>query len=117
MSTNERVAVERRGPSVRGSPPPVPAASTQLMANLRDLVDARLDSVLGDVESYAGLRAPETATLLLQLRALTLRGGKRLRSTLIMAGAETVAPWQEHRRAVVDAGAAIELFQSYLLLQ
>src|SRR5437870_3863262 len=104
MATSE-LAGETGIPSPRRSRPTAPETSAQVIANLRRLVDARLDAALGDVESYAGHHAPETATMLDQLRALTLRGGKRLRSTLIMAGVETVAPWQEYRQAVIDAGA------------
>jgi geranylgeranyl diphosphate synthase type I len=117
MQTNELAGEGRPGRSLPVSSFAAPETSSQVLANLRRLVDARLDSALGDVESYADAHAPETATLLTQLRALTLRGGKRLRSVLIMAGVETVAPWQEHHHAVIDAAAAIELFQSYLLLQ
>ncbi len=85
-------------------------------ADVRAHVDARLDRFLLDAQSYARAEAPGALALVDQIRALTMRGGKRVRAVLIAAGVECVAPWSQHAGAVADLGAAMEILQSYLLI-
>jgi geranylgeranyl diphosphate synthase type I len=86
-------------------------------AILKPRVEARLRSLLAEMEAYAVTsEAAEVHSPLAQLRAVTLRGGRRLRSGLLLAAVEAVTSWREHETAVVDAAAALEMFQSYLLI-
>ena len=87
------------------------------MPRLRRLVEERLEAAFAEVETHAELRAPQALPILLQLRDVTLRGGKRLRAGLIMAefsGGDAMGKADDE--AVVDVAAALELFQSYLLI-
>jgi len=85
------------------------------LVELRRLVDHRLASLLdAKLELTRGL-APVSGCMVEALRDLTFRGGKRLRPALLVAGylavedAADLAP-------VIDAAAAAELFQSFLLI-
>ncbi len=83
---------------------------------LRARLDARLAEVFDAVDAADGARAPEILPITAQLRALTLRGGKRLRPMLVMAAVECAAPWEEVAAAVVEVSTAIELLHTYMLV-
>jgi geranylgeranyl diphosphate synthase type I len=82
-------------------------------------VDARLDDFFAKKLAYADALSPRAQELVGAVVELTMRGGKRLRPQLIYAGfrattaRETAHDWD----AVASLGAAIELLQSYLLMQ
>ncbi len=59
--------------------------------------------------------APEAVMLHEAIRALTMRGGKRLRPAVLYAAYRSVSP-SGGLGDVVDAGAGLELLQSYLLI-
>jgi geranylgeranyl diphosphate synthase type I len=78
----------------------------QVEARLRPWLDARIVEARG--------RGPEVGLVADAVRQLTLRGGKRLRAVLLAAAYEA-CEGQGGAGAVASAGAALELFQTYLL--
>jgi geranylgeranyl diphosphate synthase type I len=88
-----------------------------LLAAVRPAIEARLDALFrAKLASVGGRHGPEIAALVDASRDLTLRGGKRYRAALLVAaygGVDPDAPlepaWQ--------GGVAIELLQTYLLIQ
>lgn len=101
--------------AARGDGPAVLSEGIQWMVELRRLVDHRLEVLLdGKCETTRRL-APGAECMVEAIRDLTFRGGKRLRPALLVAGylavedAADLAP-------VLDAAAAAELFQSFLLI-
>jgi len=90
----------------------------QWMAEVRLRVDARLESYLaGKRESAAALSA-DSAELVEAIRVLTMRGGKRLRPAVLFAafGAVRSDDDADDVGPTVDAAAALEVLQSYLLI-
>ncbi|MBX3269817.1 MAG: polyprenyl synthetase family protein [Sandaracinaceae bacterium] len=85
------------------------------LSEVRAAVDERLESYFEDKRQRTRALAPEAVELLDAIRALTMRGGKRLRPALLHAAFEAVAPGRDHARTL-DACAALELLQSYLLI-
>ena len=82
-------------------------------------VEARLDEFFSEVEASPPSPLFEThagTILLAQVRNLTLRGGKRIRAALLVAGAALFDADAEETPAVIDAAAAMELCQTYLLI-
>ncbi|MCU0663097.1 MAG: polyprenyl synthetase family protein [Myxococcota bacterium] len=51
-----------------------------------------------------------------EVRSLTLRGGKRVRSALLIHGGGLFVPAPEQRKAVMDAACALELLQTHFLI-
>lgn len=84
------------------------------VARTRQQVEARLRVWLDAHVAEAGARGPEAGLVADALRALTLRGGKRLRAVLLAATYEACGG-EGGGEAVAPAGAALELFQTYLL--
>jgi len=100
------------------SPDPVPAFES-LLADTRRRVDAELARLLAATDARhaarAGIPAEPTASMLAAFGDLTLRGGKRLRATLVRIGFEGAGG--EPREAGISIGAGFELLQSYFLAQ
>ncbi len=82
---------------------------------VRGLVERRLRDFLATKRAEASEHAPEAGELVDAIERLTLRGGKRFRPALLTASYLAVAP-DGSPADVVDAGAALELMQSYLLI-
>jgi geranylgeranyl diphosphate synthase type I len=82
------------------------------IGEVRSLVEARLTRYFD--ERRAALLAPEAAELIDAVARLTMRGGKRLRPALLCAAFRSAC--DRPLADVADACAAIELFQSYLLI-
>jgi len=85
------------------------------LAELRSVVDERLARYLSAKREAAARLAPEAPELVRAVEALTLRGGKRLRPAILHAAFRAVAPDRDPAE-VVDAAAALELLQTYLLI-
>jgi len=82
-------------------------------------VEARLERLFreGPDPCPDGLFTSRPAPMLLErVRDLTLRGGKRIRATLVYAGARLVDPAAGDAAAVCDAAAAVELLHTYFLI-
>jgi geranylgeranyl diphosphate synthase type I len=86
-------------------------------------VNARLASFLAHKRAQADLLSPRAAELVDAITALTMRGGKRLRAVAIYAGFRAVtdasasAAMSGVPEGVLQLAAAIELLQSYFLIQ
>lgn len=82
-------------------------------------VNARLEQFFAEKHAHAKQLSPRAPELISAIEELTMRGGKRLRPLAIYAGFRAASPrvsefdWH----AILTLGAAIELLQSYLLIQ
>jgi len=86
-----------------------------LLPSVKREIDARLDRFFTEqLEEVAPFGAEVTA-LLDALARFTLRGGKRLRPALLVVGFRLVEP-RASLKAAFDAGLALELLHSYLLV-
>jgi geranylgeranyl diphosphate synthase type I len=88
------------------------------LQQLAALVDARLVAYFDAARARADAVSPEAGTLTDAIAAFTLRGGKRLRAMALYAGYCAACRDDDYDPAeVLDAAAALELLQSYLLIQ
>lgn len=82
---------------------------------VRTAVEERLHEIFEQVEGDTTAAAADTLPMLHAARDLTLRGGKRLRPALMFAAIDCIEPGA-YPHAAADVGAALELFQTYLLI-
>lgn len=90
-------------------------AFSALVSSVRRDVDARLESFLDGKVQALSAHGPEVVDLAAAVRDLCLRGGKRTRAALLVAGyraASSTAPFEP----ALDAGVALELLHAYLLI-
>jgi geranylgeranyl diphosphate synthase type I len=85
----------------------LPTVQREVEARLRALLDARLDEL--------SRHGPDVAAMAKALFDLCLRGGKRLRPALLAVGYRAATRSADLDRAL-DAGVALELLHSYLLV-
>ncbi|MEI9936826.1 MAG: polyprenyl synthetase family protein [Pseudomonadota bacterium] len=83
------------------------AVKTEVDQRLRGFLETRLD--------VARRHGPEVVEMVSAVRDLCLRGGKRLRPALLVAGYRAASERAELEPAL-DAGVALELLQAYLLI-
>jgi len=83
------------------------------VGRVRGQVEGRLRPFLDDRVASAERLGPDVAAVADSIRQLTLRGGKRTRAILLAATFEACGDVDS--AAVVPAGVALELLQSYLL--
>src|SRR5437867_12684458 len=88
----------------------------QLLDVVRPQVDRRLKKGWDRARDRGRRYGAEVLSMIDAARDLTLRGGKRFRAALIAAAYVGVAPRGPFGVAL-DAGAALELLHSYLLIQ
>lgn len=101
---------------MRPSTPPAAAAPPRLyLDRVRATIEARLSAIFARSEVETRALAPDALPVLDAAKGLTMRGGKRLRPALLFAARDCVEP-DAHPEASTDVGAAIELFQTYLLI-
>lgn len=86
------------------------------MGSVRPAVEKRLARLWSRELRALEKHGPEVTAMAGAARDLTLRGGKRFRAVLLAAAYVGVAPHAPIAIAL-DAGAALELLQSYLLMQ
>src|SRR5450432_1873218 len=106
-------------------PPPLPAAVSAkslpqnpffaLLPTVRTEVEIRLRGFLETRLDVARRHGPEVVEMVSAVRDLCLRGGKRLRPALLVAGYRAASERAELEPAL-DAGVALELLQAYLLI-
>lgn len=102
----------------RGAPhakPLSPNPFSALAAGIKRDVDARLTRLLDARLVAARAIGPEFAELVAAVRDLSLRGGKRLRAALLIAGYRAASA-RASLDPALDAGVALELLQSYFLI-
>lgn len=82
-------------------------------------VNARLTGFFEEKQAQARELSPRAPELVQAVAELTMRGGKRMRSLAIYAGYRSVSAQANDAEleSVVSLGAAIELLQTYLLIQ
>lgn len=85
------------------------------LSDVREGVEARLASFFGEERARLTGLAPEAAELVDAIDVFTTRGGKRFRPALAFAAFRSVRP-DGALSEILDAGAALELLQSYLLI-
>jgi geranylgeranyl diphosphate synthase type I len=90
-------------------------AFASLTDEVRVAVDRELVRILDDELARGAADGRCVGLVLEAVRSLTLRGGKRLRPAVLAAGF-VAAGGDSSSRQVAIAGAAVELFQSYLLI-
>ena len=88
-----------------------------LLAAVRPAIEERLtalwDARIADLRRHG----PEVTAMASAARDLTLRGGKRYRAALMAAAYGGLAPVGSPLEPALQAGAALELLQTYLLIQ
>ena len=82
---------------------------------VRSSVDARLASFFETRRAEVARSAPDALPIFEALFDLTMRGGKRLRPAVLVAAQRAVQP-SASIELVIDACAALEVLQSYLLI-
>jgi len=86
-----------------------------LLGAVQSEVDLRLRGFLETRLDVARHHGPEVVEMVSAVRDLCLRGGKRLRPALLVAGYRAASETAELEPAL-DAGVALELLQAYLLI-
>lgn len=99
--------------------PPSPSERTfaQLLSGTRREIDSRLRAFFAEEEKAAEACGPDTHAVFRAVCDLTMRGGKRARPALVVAG--YLATPGAHRTQIdptYSVGVALELLQSYLLI-
>jgi len=92
------------------------ATQASWVAAVVERVDAQLDLLLANKRALARATSPEAEELVIAVSDLTMRGGKRLRPAALYAGFAAV----DAGAAValtLEASAALELLQTYFLIQ
>ncbi len=87
-----------------------------LLAAVRPAIEERLTALWDDRVASLRRYGPEVEAMAAAARDLTLRGGKRYRAALLAVAYAGVAPGAPLEPAF-QAGVALELFQTYLLIQ
>jgi geranylgeranyl diphosphate synthase type I len=88
------------------------------LQQLAALVDARLVAFFEAQRTRADATSPEVGVLMDAVASLTLRGGKRLRAMALYAGyCAARGDGDMDPEPALDAAAALELLQSYFLIQ
>jgi len=88
---------------------------TALATGIKRDVDARLQTLLDERVSAAKTVGSEFVEIVSAVRDLCLRGGKRLRPALLIAGYRAASARADLEPAV-NAGVALELLQAYFLI-
>ncbi len=91
--------------------------TSQLTAYTKEIqieINRRLLEILDEQIMRAGKIDPAYKTLWLDIKKYLLRGGKRLRPTLLMLGYE--AGGGEDRMLAYELGVAVELIHAFLLI-
>src|SRR4051794_11004647 len=86
-----------------------------LLGGVQSEVDQRLRGFLETRLDVARRQGPEVLEMVSAVRDLCLRGGKRLRPALLVAGYRAASETADLEPAL-EAGVALELLQAYLLI-
>lgn len=87
-----------------------------LLREVKPEVDRRLARCLDSEIARMGKSGDAVREMLLAAKELSLRGGKRLRAALVLAGQKATEPRVTSWDRGLDVGVAVELLQSYLLI-
>ena len=86
-----------------------------LLDDIRGDVDARLRGFLDSAIDQAAAHGSDVEAMVAAVRDLCLRGGKRLRPALLVAGFRATGT-RARLGPALDAGVALELLHTYLLI-
>ena len=86
-----------------------------MLSTVQKDIDERLESFFGDKLELVAPHGREVAAMVASLARFALRGGKRLRPALLVAGYRLAAP-EGNVEPALDAGLALELLHTYLLV-
>jgi geranylgeranyl diphosphate synthase type I len=92
------------------------ASAEGWLPDLVQRIEARLSQLFAEKRALAKQTSPAAESLIEAVEALTMRGGKRLRPAVLYAGFCAVTRDGAVERTL-DLGAALELLQTYLLIQ
>ncbi len=122
MPSKTRTSKKRRSKKRTPTPPPRPKAKAiaknafhALVSAVRKDVDARLGGLFDAKLDSVRELGPEAVELVTAMRDLCLRGGKRTRAALVVAGYRA-ASIQAPLEPALDAGVAVELLHAYFLI-
>ncbi|MET0284258.1 MAG: polyprenyl synthetase family protein [Polyangiales bacterium] len=90
------------------------APITSLLADIKLRVDSHLTKFFEQKREHARTLSAPSVELVDALAEFTMRGGKRTRPAILIAGYAAIAPADVD--ALLDASAGLELLQSYLLV-
>jgi geranylgeranyl diphosphate synthase type I len=93
----------------------VNAGPDEWLFAVQSAVERRLERLFAEKTAAAAAIHPSLAALVDVIRDVTLRGGKRLRAALLVAGFRCVAP-ADDLTAILGAAVAAELLQTFLLI-
>ncbi|WP_437581683.1 polyprenyl synthetase family protein [Sorangium sp. So ce887] len=102
--------------TLEGTADPGARLFLDFLSSIRPRIEAALDQRWRDRVSHVQRYGREVAAMAMEARNLTLRGGKRFRAGLLVAAYQGVAP-DAPLEPAIDAGVALELLQTYLLIQ
>jgi geranylgeranyl diphosphate synthase type I len=114
MSSRTRTSVSKSTP-VPGAKAVAPNPFSALLEMLKGDVEARLLGLLDAKVDAARAHGREVLEMVLAIRSLCARGGKRVRPALAVAGFRA-AQARAKIDPVIDAGVALELLHAYLLI-
>ena len=97
------------------SPALAPNPFLALLGGVQAEVDQRLGRFLDTRLGIARRHGPEVLEMVSAVKDLCLRGGKRLRPALLVAGYRAASE-RSRLEPALDAGVALELLQAYLLI-
>jgi geranylgeranyl diphosphate synthase type I len=114
-----RKARQSKPASRRSSAAESPASNAflELLTELQPNIEQRLARYLDAKVLSARALGPEVAALVHEVRRLSLRGGKRLRPALVVAGFKAASSTNSATlEPALDAGVALELLHTYFLI-
>lgn len=115
-SRSKRRTVAPSGSAPRVAPKSLPQNPFfALLGRVQTEVDQRLRGFLETRLDVARRHGPEVWEMVSAVRDLCLRGGKRLRAALLVAGYRAASE-RAALEPALDAGVALELLQAYLLI-
>lgn len=95
--------------------PPSRAEPSEWLPKVRAKVDVALREFFDEKKRETIEISPPTLELVDEIEAITMRGGKRLRPAVAVAGYRCIRPGDGMER-LLELGASLELLQSYLLI-
>lgn len=105
-----------QAPHLQAAPEPLTiAVPTDWLQTVRSGVDTALREFFEAKKRETMEISPPTLELVDEIEAMTMRGGKRLRPAVALAGYRCVRPGNGMER-LVELSASLELLQSYLLI-
>lgn len=91
-------------------------AFARLLGSVKPTLERKLGKTLTQSATRAERIGPEVSAMVEAVRSLSLRGGKRLRPALVVAGARATPEGDAALGPLLNAGVALELLQAFFLI-